>query len=695
MTKPRDQLGWYSATEWLLRSTIAVHGFGHNFNSSRNTATENDVEEVFADYGRILHVQFWQSQNGGVWAFVTFAHKEERDAAIQARDGRPVDLRSRDGRRHIKWDTRLKVVEPRFHSVRFYYDQFAAVDIVPREIEFTPSARPGHGATFQLARARIRRPLLRPPTSRLHRRQRSETLLSNTNHHSIHDRSLSPAPSIQWGHEEAATPEPASPAYNVEEIIYHSIYGSPSSPTPSIEWGHEGPATLETASLAYNALGIMHDSLYGNPSSPAPSIEWGHERSATPAYDLEDMLYSAIEPVPWNDDEEDRPRSDGGYDPFNVAQDYSSVQNFPEQPASRDGDSPQHYGDHEGVPPHFAVCLQQTTEVRSGPKQSSSVTCSRFFDIKECATDSSSSRPLSESGYSIYSNSPGPIESPCFSTSQQEPSISFKSMQQIGMETENYEARQSPRSWHPSVRKRGDEHDASLRGGTSSASLSTLMDDIGSLITSMSSVAVKINGRFCDVFEGLHVTAGKVALKRPRIGSTGYDTDVIRIYQTADAICYLHANGVVHGDIKGSNILISDTNHVLLCDFGLTKVAPSQTSTSLKGAGTTRWQSPELLNGAPKTFKSDVYAFGMTIAEILKGTVPFDHLIYDGPVIVAVLKGERPSKVPSTSITGGSYDIVWEVAERCWAEDPEARTSMLDAFSDLQKDVSLTDIYSE
>ncbi|KAG8907200.1 hypothetical protein FRC01_007771, partial [Tulasnella sp. 417] len=54
-----------------------------------------------------------------------------------------------------------------------------------------------------------------------------------------------------------------------------------------------------------------------------------------------------------------------------------------------------------------------------------------------------------------------------------------------------------------------------------------LIDDIGSAITWISPNPVKVNGHFCDVFEGVHVKAGKVALKRPRIGVTGYNDDEI------------------------------------------------------------------------------------------------------------------------------------------------------------------------
>lgn len=89
-----------------------------------------------------------------------------------------------------------------------------------------------------------------------------------------------------------------------------------------------------------------------------------------------------------------------------------------------------------------------------------------------------------------------------------------------------------------------------------------------------------------------------------------------QLRQTADALHYLHSKGVVHGDVKGNNILISDSGSALLCDFSLTKVLPEVTSTLMKGAGSVRWMAPELWDNAAKSFDTDVYAFGMTIAEV-------------------------------------------------------------------------------
>lgn len=75
--------------------------------------------------------------------------------------------------------------------------------------------------------------------------------------------------------------------------------------------------------------------------------------------------------------------------------------------------------------------------------------------------------------------------------------------------------------------------------------------------------------------------------------------------------------GVIHGDIKAANVLVSDLPSALLCDFGLSRAVGLATSTAIQGQGSIRWLSPELLNaGFGKTEASDVWAFGMLIYEV-------------------------------------------------------------------------------
>ncbi|KAF9221806.1 kinase-like protein [Gyrodon lividus] len=83
---------------------------------------------------------------------------------------------------------------------------------------------------------------------------------------------------------------------------------------------------------------------------------------------------------------------------------------------------------------------------------------------------------------------------------------------------------------------------------------------------------------------------------------------------------FLHEENVVHGDLKGVNVLVDDSGKACITDFGLSKarsMAPAESNVKVI-AGTLRFLAPEALRGQPLTFETDVYAFGMVIYEVSK-----------------------------------------------------------------------------
>lgn len=93
----------------------------------------------------------------------------------------------------------------------------------------------------------------------------------------------------------------------------------------------------------------------------------------------------------------------------------------------------------------------------------------------------------------------------------------------------------------------------------------------------------------------------------------------------ADALSYAHARGVLHRDVKPSNILIDNEGHVYLSDFGLARIAQSGESTASQDMmiGSPHYLSPEQAKSEPVDERTDVYSLGVVLYEMFVGRVPF------------------------------------------------------------------------
>ena len=128
------------------------------------------------------------------------------------------------------------------------------------------------------------------------------------------------------------------------------------------------------------------------------------------------------------------------------------------------------------------------------------------------------------------------------------------------------------------------------------------------------------------------------------------------VREVASALDYLHSCGIIHGDIKSMNVLLSLSGTAKLCDFGgavqlLTSIASSASAAGGGNAAMTlAWCAPELFSGGSKCAATDMYAFGVLMWECYTQQVPF-HRVSPGLIGDQVKAGVRPS-LPAAPVDG-------------------------------------------
>ena len=175
---------------------------------------------------------------------------------------------------------------------------------------------------------------------------------------------------------------------------------------------------------------------------------------------------------------------------------------------------------------------------------------------------------------------------------------------------------------------------------------------------------------------------GETLRSRIERGPLPYDEAVVLALQTARGLVKAHAHGIVHRDVKPANLMITDEGVVKILDFGLAKLSSGAHLTQTGAAiGTAAYMSPEQARGEAVDHRTDIWAFGVVLYEMLAGRRPFEGDF--GPAVLYSVLNQDPR--PITGLRSGLPMQIGLLIDRALAKPVEARYQhMADLLADLE-----------
>ncbi len=167
-----------------------------------------------------------------------------------------------------------------------------------------------------------------------------------------------------------------------------------------------------------------------------------------------------------------------------------------------------------------------------------------------------------------------------------------------------------------------------------------------------------------------------------------FDLPTISSYisQIADALTYAHSLGVIHRDVKPANLLFHSDGRLLLSDFGIVRLSAMPALTTVGNfLGTAEYASPEQASGSSLDTRTDIYALGCILFELLTGAVPFS-----GSNPFAILSKHISDPVPSLKQSRPDLSPAIEfVVKKALAKNPQDRyQNAAEMAADLQAAIS-------
>jgi eukaryotic-like serine/threonine-protein kinase len=160
-------------------------------------------------------------------------------------------------------------------------------------------------------------------------------------------------------------------------------------------------------------------------------------------------------------------------------------------------------------------------------------------------------------------------------------------------------------------------------------------------------------------------------------GSIPFPRACAWIAEVATALGVAHRKGIIHGDVKPANILISDEGRIKLTDFGMARLA-SRDSKDTPLLGTPAYWCPEQILGKPQDGRSDIFSLGIVLYQVITGHRPFDSDSLQGICARIMSSTPLPPSQTNPSLPAGLNELVLS----CLEKDPALRRNSAEDLAD-------------